>query len=62
MTTQEARQRMCALVSIVGAERFDRELTHDCFCEGADGDVNDAIVEFIETVVRKELKSCTKTS
>lgn len=57
----EVIERLCCLVTKVGAEEFDQELTHDCFCHrsgtGNSGFNCDAqILEFIENAVNAALK------
>lgn len=61
MNKDQTIERLCSLVSKVGAERFQHELEHDCFCHKG-GDIqwgsfhiHEEVIEFIENSVNKYL-------
>lgn len=62
MDEKEVIERLCTLVSKVGEERFNHELSHDCFCHESGGERNgfrcdEEILNFIESAVNKALTS-----
>ena len=66
MTKDEVINRLCALVSRVGAEAFDDAYTHDCFCGDSnmrlrpeDIRVEELVLEWLEDAVEEKLRVST---
>ena len=57
MTRQEIIERFCILSTKVGAEVFQHQHAHDCFCdECKDFQFSELIVTFIEDAVNKAIE------
>ena len=60
MTKEETIEALCSLVTEVGAEVFENNSCHDCFCKlqrfkDSDVCIDSEVVEFIVNATRKAI-------
>jgi hypothetical protein len=61
MNKEQVIERLCKLASEVGEEMWNGEKSHDCFCHKSMNDdahfhFDERVLEYIESVVRNELR------
>lgn len=61
MTKEQVLERLCIVVTKVGAEAFHEAEAHDCFCPVGQSNpstfrVDEAVMKFIEDAVDEKIK------